>query len=144
METQRGFTLIEFVATIVLVSVVAVSLSSLFRSGGQGVQAGRDDMVAAFFAAQQLAMTRAAGVRLLVGTNRVDIRLDADNNGLFTAAESIAVGDTAYPLNLPAGVVSTAATFDYDRLGRTGGAVLTLSGGGASVTVTVADSGYAF
>ena len=110
----------------------------------QQVQSGRDDVVAALFSAQQLAMVRANSIRLITSATQVDIRLDANGNGIFLPSESLQIAGTQYPVSLPFGVTLDAATFDYDRLGRTSAASLTIAKGGASATITVSDSGYAF
>lgn len=141
---MRGFTLIELIASMVLMSVLAISLASAWVDAGQRVQVARDDLIAALFSAQQLAMARSDGVRLIVSAEHIDIRIDADGDALFSGAESVSAGGVQYPLNFPAGVSATAAVFDYDRLGRTAAAAVTLRGPRASAGVTVADSGYAY
>jgi len=51
-------------------------------------------------------------------------------------------GDT-YPLALPVGFSLPAATLTYDKLGRTTGTTLSLTGSGSSVDITIESSGYA-
>jgi len=143
-KIHQGFTLIELITVLVLMSVLgAYALPRLTDTGQQQVQSGRDDVVAALFSAQQLAMVRSSGVRLITSATQVDIRLDANNNGIFLPAESLLIAGTQYPVDLPFGVTLSAATFDYDRLGRTSAANLTIAKGSASATITVSDSGYA-
>jgi len=141
---ESGFTLIELIMVIVILSVLSISAGSkFFDTATAQVQSGRDDVVAAFFSAQQLAMVRSDDVRLITSTTQVDIRLDVDDNGVFSASESVLLAGTQYPITLPFGVSLATATFDYDRLGRTSAASLGITKGSASATISVSDSGYA-
>jgi len=128
---------------ILISALAAYALPRITDTSVQQIQSGRDDVVAAFFSAQQLAMVRSSGVRLITSSSQVDIRLDSDNSGTFEASESLLLGGVQYPVSLPFGVVVGASTFNYDRLGRTSAANLTIAKGSASATITVSDSGYA-
>lgn len=129
---------------LTLMSVLAVyAFPRITDTNAQQVQSGRDDTVTALFSAQQLAMVRANKVRLITSSTQVDIRLDLNNNGSFTALESASIAGVQYPVTLPSGVTLTAAVFNYDRLGRTTAASLSVAKGGASAIITVSDSGYA-
>jgi MSHA pilin protein MshC len=135
-QVQRGFTLIELIAVMVIVGVMSVSLSSRLGSmNSTKIQAGRDDLIAALFFAQQTAMAR-SGIQLIVTTNAVSVT----ENGT-----PIIVHSQAYPLSFSSGVTATTPlVFTYDKLGRTTAAVITLAGtGGFGATVTVEASGYA-
>jgi len=143
-KIHQGFTLIELVTVLILMSALAAyALPRITDTGQQQVQAGRDYVVAALFSAQQLAMVRSNNIRLITSATQVDIRLDANVNGTFEASESLQLAGIQYPLSLPFGVTLAAATFDYDRLGRTSAASLAIVKGSASATITVSDSGYA-
>jgi len=143
-KSHQGFTLIELMTVLILISALAAyALPRITDTSVQQIQSGRDDVVAAFFSAQQLAMVRSSGVRLITSSSQVDIRLDSDNSGTFEASESLLLGGVQYPVSLPFGVVVGASTFNYDRLGRTSAANLTIAKGSASATITVSDSGYA-
>lgn len=133
---ERGFTLIELIAVMILISVVAISMMSRLSSlSSANVQAGRDDIIAALFFAQQTAMAR-SGIHLIVTSNSVSVI----ENGV-----PIVVHNKGYPLNLPSGVsaTTTVASFDYDKLGRTTAGTIILSGSGNTATITVESSGYA-
>lgn len=128
---QRGFTLIELIAVLVLVGIMSVVLMS--RIGGAntaGVQAGRDSLIAAFFFAQQTAMAR-DGIQLTTSGNNVNVTEDGDS----------LIG---YPLTLSDAVTLTSSSFTYDKLGRTSSGNVTIShSSGTSATITVEESGYA-
>ncbi len=136
MQTERGFTLIELIAVIILIGIMSVTLFSRLGSvASTNVQAGRDDLIAALFFAQQTAMAR-SNVQLVLTTNSVSVTENA---------VPLVVHSKGYPLSFPSGVSTTAQTLSYDKLGRTTATTITLSGnGGISAVVRVEASGYAY
>jgi MSHA pilin protein MshC len=132
---ERGFTLVELITVIILVSIMSVTLFSRLGSvSSANLQAGRDDLIAALFFAQQAAMAR-SNIQLVLTTNSVSVT----ENGT-----PIIVHSKGYPLSFPSGVTTSAATLTYDKLGRTTATTISLvSTGGASATITVEDTGYA-
>lgn len=138
-RNQRGFTLIELIAVVILISIISATAMSRFSTlYVTKVQAGRDDLIAACFFAQQTAMARSSStnvVRLVVSASSISV---TENNS------PISIGELKYPMNFSSGVsVAPATTFVFDKLGRTTAAAITLSASGASVTVNVESSGYA-
>ncbi len=133
VPVQRGFTLIELIAVMVIVGVMSVTLFSKLGSiNSTNAQAGRDDLIAALFFAQQTAMAR-SGVQLVVTASSVSV---TENLPPVTAL-------LGYPLNFSSGVSATPITFSYDKLGRTTAGIISLTASGGSATVTVEASGYA-
>lgn len=134
MRNSQGFTLIELIAVMIVVGILAIGISSRFPdSNAANVQTSRDDIIAALFFAQQTAMAR-NGIQLVVNTNSISVT----ENG-----NPISIHSDAYPLTLPAGVTATSATFTYDKLGKTTPGSITVSRDGVSATITVEASGYA-
>ncbi len=135
---NRGFTLIEFIAVIVLLAIVSISVGSRFTDTGSAVQASRDDVIAALFYAQQIAMARdtaANPIRVVTTANSVTVK-ENDVDLLH--------GSTQYPLVLNNGVVlAPATTLNYDKLGRTRASEFTLTRNGVNLSISVSDSGYA-
>jgi MSHA pilin protein MshC len=133
-QVHRGFTLIELIAVMVVVGVMSVVLfSRIGNVSHSNVQASRDDLIAALFFAQQSAMAR-SGIQLIVIANSVSV----EENGV-----PIIVHSQGYPLAFQQGVSATPAVFFYNKLGGTTAGAITLSGNGASASVTVEASGYA-
>lgn len=129
-----GFTLIELIAIIVILGIIGITVSSRFTDGDiASVQTSRDDLVAALFFAQQTAMAR-DNIQLVVTGSSVDVR--ENGSSIDTVVE--------YPLAFADGVQATPQVFSYDKLGRTTAASITLILNGASATVNVSDSGYAY
>jgi MSHA pilin protein MshC len=137
---ERGFTLIELVAVIILVGILSITLFSRFGSAATApIQSGRDDLIAALFFAQQQAMMR-SNISLVLTANSVSV----NENG-----NPIRVSNDFYPLTMPSGVVLPALTLSYDKLGRIPAAtqiVVTGSGNSSGVTATIQvdASGYAY
>lgn len=139
---SQGFTLVELIAVLVLVAVLGsvATLRSLPASTFQ-LQASGDILVAAFFSAQQKAMVQTRPVRLLTGPQSIDIRIDNNADGVFSASESANINGQEYPLALTPGQTLTVAEFDFDRLGKTTAANLVLSQAGVSLTLNVSANG---
>jgi MSHA pilin protein MshC len=136
---HRGFTLIELVAVILLIGILSITLFSRLGSTGTApVQAGRDDVIAALFFAQQQAMMR-PNITLVLTANSVSV----NENG-----NPIKVSSDFYPLTIQKGVSLPEVTFSYDKLGRTTATEIVVMGtgnsSGVSATIQVDASGYAY
>lgn len=140
-----GFTLVELIAVMVVVGVIAaVAASRLMPHTILQVQAGRDLLTTALFLAQQKAMSQLAPVRVTVSGNIIDVRMDANRDGNFTADESITIAGTRYPLQVEGGILFGTTSLNYDGLGHTTPVVIPVSKSGQSVNVTVTATGYAY
>ncbi len=130
---ETGFTLIELIAIIVILGVIGITISSRMPDGDiAAVQSSRDDLVAALFLAQQTAMARD---NIQVAVSATSVNVTEDGNSLTSKG---------YPLNFGPGVQASAATFAYDKLGRTNAGSVVLTAGSTSATVNVSGSGYAY
>jgi len=135
----QGFSLIELVAVIVVLGIMAISVTAKLRSGASGqVQSSRDDVIAALFFAQQAAMSR-SNIQVVVSSNQINVT---------ESGTAVKVTSSYYPLSFAPTVSATPITLTYDKLGRinTGSTKQTIvltGSGGASATVTVEASGYA-
>lgn len=137
-KKQTGFTLVELIAVITLLGVLSVVLFSRINSvSASRVQASRDDVIAALFFAQQLAMSR-SNIQLTISANSINVT----ENG-----NSIKLDSSFYPLAMPVGISLTAtpSNFSYDKLGRTSPGVIQIqtSDGAYSINVNVEITGYA-
>ncbi len=144
-KRATGFTLVELIAVMVVVGVIAaVATSRLVPHTTLQLQAGRDLLTTALFLAQQKAMSQLAPVRVIVSGNIIDVRMDANRDGNFTAAESITIAGTRYPLQVDGGILFGTTSLNYDGLGHTTPVVIAVSKSGQSVNVTVTATGYAY
>lgn len=141
---QSGFSLVELVAVMVIVGIVAaVGSSRIASQQGFQLQGGRDVLVSALFVAQQKAMSQTAPVQLTTAGSRVDIRLDTNGDGSFGAAESIHIAGQQYPITLPGSVSVSSHSIQYDRLGRTAATTMIVSGASTSIAVQISATGFA-
>ena len=142
---QCGFSLIELIAVLIIVGfITATATSTLIPSTSFQLQASRDQVVTAFFSAQQRAMVQQDAVAVFASANQIDIRQDSNNDSTFAASESIRVGGVQYPIALMANQTLSSATFQFDKLGYTTAGALTLSQSGANVVINVTATGYVY
>lgn len=134
---QRGVTVVELVAVLVVISIITVSaVSRGVATQTFQLQASHNEFVAAATLAQQLAMARDANISLVTTSNNVNVLIDS------TPAS---IGSVSFPKSLPSGYsVSPATTLSYDKLGQTAATEFTItSSDGGTITVSVEASGYA-
>ncbi len=131
-EKQKGFSLVELLTVMIIASIIFVFVGDI-GSPRLELQATRDDVVAAMFRAQQVAMARQGD------SNTVQFISDGTSIDVQESGASIDI----YPLPFPSGVSLTPATLDYDKLGRTSAVSLALNGSGGAITILVESSGYA-
>lgn len=142
VSNHRGFSLVELVAILVIVGVLAVTAASKFgQAASQEVMTRRDDLIAAVSLAQQLSMVRTNDVRLSVNGSQIDVQ---ENSGSFT---SVRMGNVQYPLDISPVVVNGGPyIIEFDRLGRVVSPAaplnLVVQRGTASKTVTISPSGF--
>ena len=139
MNGQAGFTLIELVAVMALVGVLAATAVLRFSRNGTDLAVEADRLRAALRYAQSraLAADLAHGIR---PNGAAYVLESADNRVLILPGDGDATHD------LPAGMTITGNTVTFDPFGNPGAqnVVLTISLGGVSRSVTVlAHSGYA-
>jgi MSHA pilin protein MshC len=142
VKKQSAFTLIELIAIVLIISVIAAVASPRFSSGdATKVQTSRDDVLAALFFAQQVAMARANTtnpVRFIFSSGQISV----EENGT-----PLRNGSITYPLNINSGVSisgSVSSPYSFDKLGRTAASTLTLSSGSNSAQIFLSASGYAY
>ena len=138
-NSERGFSLIELITVMILLGILSVVLFSRLGSTNTAVvQGSRDDLIAAFSLAQQTAMMR-PDITLVITASSISVN---ENGNPITGS--------VYPLTMPSGVslASTPSlpggTFNFDKLGRTTAATITVTGASASAQVSVESSGYAY
>lgn len=142
---SSGFSLIELVAVMVIVSVLAtVAIVRIMPSAVHEIQAAKDQLASALAYAQQRALYTPHTVRVILSGNQIDIREDLNDDNSYSEAERIRHGAVQYPLSLVNQVQVSSHILDYDTLGEiTAPVSVTLSKGSRSVTLSISLSGYA-
>lgn len=141
---QYGFTLIELISVLVIVSIISVTfIARTTPTDTFQLQASRDQLVAAFFSAQQKAMVQSQAVRLSTGGNIIDIKQDTDSDGDFASEASLSIGGVTYPWSIRANQSFSISNFVFNRLGQTTAGTVRISMGDTSVLVTVSATGFA-
>lgn len=136
---SQGYSLIEFIAIIVIVgALTAVAVGRFTGTTAVQLQAGRDSVVSALLAAQQLAMAQSGQVQVELSGSQIDVRQDTGSG-----YASVQMGGTAYPLDIsPVHTDGSTHTLDFSRLGRTSATSIDLKLNGSSTTITVSASGF--
>lgn len=135
-----GFSLIELIAVILVLSIISVFAYTRFSSSDiASVQTARDQLLSSLSQAQQIAMARSS-----VGTS-IQLAIDTNRLNLTENGTSLQLLSDNYPEDLPPGVTVTSGTgtLTFDKLGRTSARAITLSRAGTSATVQLEASGYA-
>lgn len=141
---SAGFTLIELIAVLVIVGVISVAAVGKFMSPDlYALQAARDQTLLCLQGAQQLAMTQARSVRVLLSGSTLDVRKDANNDGVFASGESVALGAVTYPISLSQGVSISTHTLNFNSLGEVTANTITLTQQSRNLTINVSATGFA-
>lgn len=140
MKKSAGFTLLELIVVMVIVGILAATAMSRYGNKSSfSLKTEQEQLIAALFQAQQLAMSGRPTQFAILSTNSFSVR-DATNS-----ANHYSVASITYPQQLTAGVSFNPATLvrTYSALGATSPATITLSADGDSVAVCLEASGYA-
>ncbi len=137
---QTGFTLVELLAVMIIVGILAATVSVRFSPSDIDLQAAKSDVLAALIFARETAMARTDGnssIQFIATSTTVDVRI---NN------TSISSGHETYPLTLKDGVTISAGagTVSFNTLGETASHSFTLEQDAFSSTVTISGVGYAY
>ncbi len=140
IDSQRGFTLIELVSVMVIVGVIAVTVSIRLTPSDFYLQSAKADILSAIMTARETAMSRTDGnssITLIATNTAIDVRVNGVS--INTLAET-------YPLTLNTNVrLSTGVgTLTFNTLGETASHSFTLEQGDFSESITISGVGYAY
>jgi MSHA pilin protein MshC len=148
---QRGFTLIELIVVLLVISVMAVVAIPRFSSMMGFADVGyRDQVVAAIDYARKIAVAQRRHTCVVIGASSVTVKIDrglpqshATNNCL----DDLILPSGSNVINAPSGMTQTTKNIDFNAQGQpVSGAPATItftSAGGETSTITMeADSGY--
>ena len=141
---NTGFTLVELVSILVIVSIISATfITRITPTDTFQLQASRDQLVAAFFSAQQKAMLQTQAIQLSTSGQIIDIKQDTNSDGNFANEASLSIGGATYPLSIRSNQSLSVSTFVFNHLGQTTAGTVTISIGDKSVVVNVSATGFA-
>lgn len=137
---QFAFTLIELMAVLVIVGILATVIIIRFTPGDIHLQLAKHQVMSAFIFARETAMARSDGsedIRVLISETGIDVR---SNNS------SIDNMNQPYPLTFANDVSITSGDniISFNALGETEADSVTVSDGDRSLTITVSGVGYVY
>ena len=150
MKIQRGFTLVELVAVIVILGIIAmVAAPHFFDINTYDNRGFRDQVISTLRYAQKAAIAQRRFVCVTIAGNALTLTYDATPpSAVHTVAScpgnpltNPANGNTPYTLTTSNGVTVTAATFNFDALGRPSAPQIITVSGNAPITVET-ETGY--
>lgn len=142
MGSQRGFTLVELVTVLLIISVISVTAIVSWPGDGINLSAQADQLVGDIRYAQSMAMHRGQRYRINFASDRYWM---SDESGSTTHAHPVA-GTSNVMLGAGMSLSSTHGSLIFNTAGTpysnsstplASTAVLTLSAGSESVTVRV-------
>jgi MSHA pilin protein MshC len=146
--TERGFTLVELVVTLILIGIMAfVAIPRMDLLRGWDEVGYRDQVRATLEFARKAAVAQRRSVQITFTASALTLQVQRqtpEGEGVAAWAALNPPGLTSNTINPPAGVTLMPATgtLVFDALGRpAAGASFTVSGGAGTITVE-AETGY--
>jgi MSHA pilin protein MshC len=145
MKTS-GFTLIELIIIMMIVSVLAIAaIPRLLGTQTFDARSFHDQTVAALRYAQKAAIAQRRTVCVTAGTGSITLTI-ASAAGSSTCDTSLAgpTGSSPFAINAPSGVsYSAAASFSFSSLGQPSGSTKIFQVNGVADSITVEqETGY--
>ncbi|MGH1440453.1 MAG: prepilin-type N-terminal cleavage/methylation domain-containing protein [Cellvibrionaceae bacterium] len=136
----NGFSLLELIAVLMITSVLALTVLPRFTFNDNHILLAKQQIIDGLRHSRELALARAqtnTDIRFIVSASTIDVRQDG---------VSVRLPNVTYPINLPSDItVSRGRGFIvFDQLGQSSTALIEVSNGERSETVTLTRGGYAY
>ena len=145
MHSERGFTMMELVAVMIIMGILAVSAASFFNRKEFDAAGFANEVRAQLAYGQKVAVAARRTVTATVAGNTVGLTMCTD----FACTGNVAVaspqGESSFTRTAPPNVtISPDTTFVFNAQGAPStGSALTVNGGGTSRIITIeAGTGY--
>jgi MSHA pilin protein MshC len=144
LYSQAAFTLIELIAVLVIMGILATTVLIRVTPGDGNLQAAKNDVLAGLVFARETAMARSDGessVTFAITNTTTETTIDVQVNDA-----SINNINQSYPLILSGDVIitSTVSQILFTNLGETAEQAIVLEDDDRSLTINVSGVGYAY
>lgn len=137
---SNGFSLLELVAVLMIISVLAVTALPRFTFNENNTLLAKQQVIDALRHSRELALARArtdTDIHFVISASTIDVR---------EAGVSVRLPNVTYPISLPNDITVSRGRglIVFDQLGQSNSVLIEVSNGEVSETVILTRGGYAY
>lgn len=136
----NGFSLLELIAVLIITSVLALTVLPRFTFTDNPILLAKQRVIDGLRHARELALARAqtnTDIHFIVSASTIDVR---------ESGVSLRLPNVTYPISLPSDITVSRGRglIVFDQLGQSNSAIIEVSNGAVSETITLTGGGYAY